>query len=88
MSHSSYVLYQKENFWKDYKRMKFDKFMKKYAATDGKTVERKAKAARVSKVAPKHFAKEKPVEIPTRNEVKKVAKAEVKAEAPKAEESK
>ena len=65
-----------------------DKFMKKYAATDGKTVERKAKTARVSKVAPKHFAKEKPVEIPTRNEVKKAAKAEVKAEAPKAEESK
>ena len=66
-----------------------DKFMKKYAATEGKTVERKAKAARVSKVAPKHYAKEKPVEVPTKADLKKAAapKAE-KAEAPKTEEAK
>lgn len=63
-----------------------DKFMKKYAATEGKTVERKAKTARVSKVAPKHYAKEKPVEVPTKTSLKKPAAP--KAEAPKTEEAK
>ena len=47
MSHSSYVLYQKENFWKDYKKMKFDKFMKKYTIYGGKKFRLKRKLLRL-----------------------------------------
>lgn len=47
MEHSSSVPYQKEHFWKDYKKMKFDKFMKKYTIYGGKKFKLKRKLLRL-----------------------------------------
>lgn len=65
-----------------------DKFLKKYASTEGKTVERKAKVAKVSKVAPRHFAKQKPVAAPTAAKPEKAAAKKAEAPKAKAEEAK
>lgn len=64
-----------------------DKFMKKFAATEGKTVERQAKKAIVAKVTPRHTAKRKlssaasadaakatPAKNPAKTETKTAAK--------------
>ena len=60
-----------------------EKFQKKFAATEGKMVERKAKVA-VKSVTPKHNAKRK---VLTSAPVKKDAKAVKAAPAPKAEKA-
>jgi len=57
-----------------------DKFLKKFASSDGKTVERKAKKLEVPVTAPRHLAHHKALEVESKKAAPKAVKTEEKKE--------